>query len=322
MEILTLKSARAYCWPQCSGLIYDESNTSEVARVNGILNAASLMFFSDANYRLSLQRAEITAYDSQVTLPRGLQTIEVARTDFGTRVFPHPIWYDLLGGCSSNLAGYSSLNDLGEGFCTFRDIPTDLPIVVRSEEAGDSTALLTVVVKNDDGIGQFTVPLSAAATQVNSPLTGVIQRLNKPITTGRIEIFYKQDGVETLIASMKPSETDANYRRYRVASNVTSVDAICKRCYVPAYADIEPMVPNNVLALESMVMALQFRKKNDQERYKEAKAEAFMIADSDRQQFDGQSQTPMYNVIPGFGAASIPNISPIGITYGNTGHYS
>lgn len=315
MQLLSLKVARQYLWSSLSSLPYDETNTTEVAAVNQKINLAGERFFSNGSYRGTLQRAEVTAYDSQITSPRELQTILAAKTNSwssGARVTP--IWYEFLTGtCSPALTCWSnSINDLGEGFCTFRDIPADLPIVVRSNEDSGTGAIITFVVTNADGTAQFDVPLNVPATQVNTPLTGKIIRITKPVTAGRVEIFYLQDGVETLCGMLKPSETDANYRRYRVGSSVTSVDAMWKRCWIPALADIEPVVPNNIGALKLMGMAIQFEDKNDDERSVKYEARAIALADSDRQQFDGDNQTPIFQVTRGFGAADIPRIGGFG----------
>lgn len=311
MQLLALKVARQFLWDLCSGLAYDETNASEVANVNNKINLASLAFFSEASFRGTLQRAVVTAYDNQITSPRELQTVLAAKTDSGCRsARVNPIWYEFLSG--SFACDTRGLNDLGEGFCTFRDIPDDLPIVVRSNEDSGTGAIITFVVTNVDGTAQFDVPLNVPATQVNTPLTGKIIRISKPVTAGRIEIYYLQNGVETLCGMLKPSETDANYRRYRVATGITSVDAMWKRCWLPALSDIEPVVPNNLLALGEMILALQYRSQNDRERYKDAKAEAISIADKDRQQFDGDNQTPIFQVTRGFGAADIPRIGNFG----------
>lgn len=313
MQLLSLKVARSMLWNVCSPIPQDESNTSEVAKVNGKINLAGELFFTEASFRGTLQRAVITAYDNQVTLPRDLQTILGVKSGSSCRIRVHPIWYEFISGsCLLAGASTSGINDLGEGFCTFRDIPSDLPIVVRSAEDSDSTAVLTAVVHNAEGTAQFDLPLNVPATQVDDPLSGKILRLTKPVTAGRIDVYYVLDGVEVLMASLKPSETDANYRRYRVACGTVSVDAICKRAFVPALADIEPVVPNNINALSEMLLAIQYRNKSDRERYKDARDEAIRIANADRQQFDGDNQTPLYQVTPGFGAADIPNIGPLG----------
>lgn len=322
MQLLSLKTARSFLWNYCSNIALDEDNADEVAAVNRKINLASERFFSDGTYRGTTQRAVVTAYDSQITSPRELQTVLAAKLNNGCGpAMVHPIWYEFLVG--SFCGGTSGLNDLGEGFCTFRDIPADLPLVIRSAEDGDSDAVLTVVSQNADGVAQFDVALNVAATQIDSPLTGKILRLTKPVTDGRIDVYYKQDGVETLIARLKPSETDANYRRYGVSSSVTTVDAMWKRAWLPALADSEPVVPNNINALIEMVVALQYRDKNDRERYKDGVAEAIRIADSDRQQFDGDNQTPLHNVTRGMGAADIPDIGGFGYTGDYVrGHYS
>lgn len=321
MQLLSLKVARFYLWNQCSSIAYDESNMSEVANVNTKINLAGERFFSDRTFRGTTQRAVVTAYDNQITSPRELQTVLAAKTDTSCRgAQVHPIWYEFLSGsfCGTN----RGLNDLGEGFCTFRDIPGNLPIVIRSAEDIGSTAVLTIVLQNADGVAQIDVPLNVVATQIDSPLTSKIIRLTKPVTAGRIELFYVENGTEVKMAILKPSETDANYRRYRVGTGVTSVDAMWKRAWLPAVADIEPVVPNNIGALKLMLMSIQFEDKNDDDRSEKYLAKAIALADADRQQFDGDNQTPMYHVTPGFGAADIPHIGAFGYR-GNfvPGHY-
>lgn len=320
MQLLSLKVARQFLWNSCSNIAYDETNASEVAAVNLKINLACERFFSSGKWRGTLQRATITVYDNQVTLPRELQTILGAKSNSSSRMPVHPIWYEFIAGSCSLTSAYGGLNDLGEGFCTFRDIPSDLPIVVRSAEDAMTTAVITFVVNNADGNAQFDVPLNVAATQVDTPLTAKILRINKPVTDGRVDIYYKENGVEVLCGTLKPSETDANYRRYRTGSGITSIDAICKRAWLPASADIEPVVPNNIGALKLMLMSIQFEDKNDPERaalFCGPNAEGKMrgaidIANSDRQEFDGDNQTPIYQVTRGFGAADIPNIGLFG----------
>lgn len=320
MQLLDLKTARRYLWTTFSSVPYDESNTNEVAAVNQKINLCSERFLSNGSYRGSLQRAVVTAYDSQITSPRELQTVLAAKLNTACRgAVVHPIWYEFLAGAFA--CGTTGLNDLGEGFCTFRDIPSDLPLVVRSAEDVGSTAVLTIAAQNADGVAQFDVPLNVAATQIDGPLTGKILRMNKPVTDGRIDIYYKKNGTEILCASLKPSETDANYRRYRVSAGVTSVDAMWKRAFVPAIADIEPVVPNNIGALKLMGMSIQFEDKNDDERSDKYLIKAIALADSDRQQFDGDNQTPVYNVSRGLGAADIPDIGLFGYRGDYVGHY-
>lgn len=320
MQLLSLKVAREYLWTACSLLPFDEGNTAEVANVNRKINLACERFFTSGSFRGTLQRAVISAYDSQITAPRDLQTILGVKNAYGGRMPVRPIWYEFIAGsCSLNVCS-GGLNDLGEGFCTFRDIPSDLPLVIRSAEDGDSDAVLTLVVQNADGTAQFDVPLNVAATQIDTPLSGKIIRATKPVTDGRVEIFYIQNAVETMIASLKPSETDANYRRYRVGSSITSVDAIWKRAWLPAIADIEPVVPNNIGALKLMLMSIQFEDKNDPDRAalfsgpnQPGKMRgAIDLANDDRQQFDGDNQIPLYQVTRGFGAADIPDIGSFG----------
>lgn len=320
MQLLSLKVAREYLWTACSNLPLDQSNVSEVANVNRKINLACERFFTSGSFRGTLQRAIVSAYDSQITSPRELQTILGVKSSFGARMPVHPIWYEFIAGSCSLNGCSGGLNDLGEGFCTFRDIPSDLPLVIRAAEDNDSTAVLTLVVQNADGTAQFDVPLNVVATQINDPLSGKIIRATKPVTDGAVQIYYVQGSVETLIASLKPSETDANYRRYRVGSSITSVDAIWKRAWLPALADIEPVVPNNIGALKLMLMSIQFEDKNDPDRAAlfcgpnppGKMRGAIDIANDDRQQFDGDNQTPLYQVTRGFGAADIPQIGAFG----------
>lgn len=303
--MLDLKTARRELWDFCSSLPYDESNASEVLKVNGKINVASSRFFTSGSFRGTLQRAVISAYDNQVTSPRELQTLLAYNLNSGCgSSLIRPIWYDFIAGtCCGSING---LTDLGEGFCTYRDFPSeDLQIVIRSGEAGDSASVLTIVVQNSTGYAQVDVPLNVAATQVDTPLTSKIIRLSKPVTTGKILVYYVENGTETLCASLKPSETDANYRRYKVSSGTATIDSQWKRAWLPALADIEAIVPNSIDALTEMLLALQYRSKNDRERYKDALEQAIQIANDDRQQFDGDSQTPIYNVTRGFGAADI-----------------
>lgn len=319
MQLLSLKVARQFLWDSCSSLVYDETNTAEVAKVNLKINLACERFFSSGKWRGTLQRATITPYDNQVTLPRELSTILGARSN-SSRNLVHPIWYEFIAGSCSVTSAYEGLNDLGEGFCTFRDIPSDLPLVVRSAEDAMTTAVVTFAVTNADGTAQFDVPLNVPATQVDSPLTGNILRIHKPVTDGRVDVYYKENGAEVLCARIKPSETDSNYRRYRVASGLTSIDSICKRSWLPAAADIEPVVPNNIGALKLMLMSIQFEDKNDPDRaalFSGPNPPGKMrgtidIANDDRQEFDGDNQTPIYHVTRGFGAADIPQIGAFG----------
>jgi hypothetical protein len=322
MQLLALSVARAALWKQASNLPYDETNAAEVAAVNTKINLACERFFSSGTWRGTLERAVITAYDNQVTLPRGLQTILGAKRDNSCRSLVHPIWFEFIGG-SCSLEGTSGLNDLGEGFCTFRDIPVASKLVIRANEGSESEGVLVLGVTTATGKTQIEINLSDDATTINDPLVTSIFRINKPVTTNSVEVRYLDSGdEEVLIASLKPSETDANYRRYRVSSTTDTVEAICKRAYVPALSDVEPIVPNNLGALKLMLMSIDFENKVDMDHAKEYRQEAIDLADADRQQFDGDNQTPIFNVMPGFGVSSIPRLNGAGgFGYRGYSHY-
>lgn len=306
MQVLTLGAARRTLWNVASSAVYDEGNTAEVETVNLRINLAIERFFTSVyNWRGTLQRAAISAYDGQITLPRALQTVLGVRGTCG-KLQVRPIWFEFLAG-SCSLQCTSGLNDLGEGFTTFRDIPFPAQIVIRSDEDEDFEGEMTLVIQTEEGVSETEVDLSNAETLLASPLMTSIFKINKPVTQNRVNIYYlDEDYAEVLICTLKPTETDANYRRYRVNTRTDTVDAICKRAYLPALDDLESLVPNNFGALKLMLMSLQFEDKNDLERSMQYEQKAVALADADRQQFDGDNQVPIYQVTPGFGAASIP----------------
>ncbi len=152
--------------------------------------------------------------------------------------------------------------------------------------------------------------------------TGNGMRLVGGGTSGSGLLVDTTSGEETLLVVIPPGKLNSDYHRYRVpdADWGDTIECLCKRAYVPAVADNDPISPGNLGALKLGMMALQFEDRNDSanaakfwgpnepENHPGAFWGAIDLLNAELNQFQGDAVTPAIQFAPSFGAGPIPAI--------------
>lgn len=257
------------------------------------INTATEWLLNEGNWRGTNPRVAFTVYDNQITLPRGLMTAKTAviqGEETPTRVCSYPIrneWYEFLPGGAGLIVDAPNdvwaFQDRGDGFVTFRDLPSagTLKIYSSTTESAGSFHVRGLVSgqKLYTGTGasriegvNLAIPIVSgnSTTGTDTFDSGAsLYSIVKPVTNGVITLYHVADGVETLIGRFEPGETVPSYRRYYVPRRPDDdgqIIAKCKREHYDVVSDNDEIIPGNLNALEYALFALNYRRKDDAER--------------------------------------------------------
>lgn len=296
------------------------------------LNKAQERLINSGKWKGMIKEVAITAPTNFITLPPrfiSALTMKYLSGDLSTYSSLRHQWYRYLSGGSyiydstSWLAqGYGAFNDdLGDGFCTFADSPYDSYYLkfTRSNPGDNNLAILVKgydtdgnQIFTDDGGSSFEgliVTLSAATIQTSQVFTSQIIFLRKQISQGYIALDAVDvaTGGTTRIGYYMPGETQPSYHRYLtgdVSDTYDTVAAICKLRYLPCLTDADEVIPSNLGALESMLIALKHKKEGDQANYQQYFADAIMLLNDETREARGGSRLSI-------------NIDPSAFQFGN-----
>lgn len=346
MHFLTLASARQTLWRYATGangtsVLYENRTAADSLAVDGWINQVVERFLTLGKWRGDTVRARFRVYDNQVTLPSTLESIlgatPIRDTDDEedrTAVDPYAIYsiyHEFLTSGPGNPASSwnRSLIDLGDGFPTFLDPSGTFYLKAVSSTAESSKSILFKGLDADSaqiytsGVEGVSVDLTTTPGNTTAQAFTVLSSWQKSATTTGVVRVYSVDTTtadETLLVIIPPGKTTSGYHRYRVPDGDwgDTIEALCKRAYVPAVADNDPVIPGNIGALKLGMMALQFEERNDPKNAAlywgpnnpEHRPGAFWgaidLLNADLQQFRGDSVIPAVQMIPGFGGAGVP----------------
>lgn len=299
------------------------------------INAATSWLMSHGKWRGTVAPAVFQVQDNeQVTLPRGMLAMLGASLQ-GTgdawrcswKVQITNLWYSWISGGPGIIVNppydTSGMVDQGSGFVIFRDLPSTGTIKVYATTTETSGSInirgFSSGGKVYTGAGGSRIEGENVAmpTTTGSPTTTIttwdagnsLYAVIKPSTNGVIQ-FYQvaSDLTETLIGSYEPGETNPNYRRYYVPmrwKNNGQVVALCKRKQVDVVVDNDQIVPGNLQALEMALMAVNFRRKAEQDRADWYMARAIEELNSELGQFDAEQGygAQQIDLLTGFGSS-------------------
>jgi len=202
--------------------------------------------------------------------------------------------------------GYGpDLLDLGPGYPTFFDIPSDAPryLTAFSTEASDTDKTIYLRGKDvgwaeiytEGSLGEslpinkwthgteglINVSLNPVVTSVNK--FNEITSLQKPVTDGFISLFTYEPDTHQLyfLCKYHPHETVPGYRRYRLSCpNFTSGNNVLvnvRLAYVPAVLDTDPLLIQNLDALKLMAQSIRAENATDINGSIALEAKAVMI---------------------------------------------
>jgi hypothetical protein len=254
-------------------------NAQEELRNN--INRFLERVLSEGKWTGTVVQALITAHEDIngnkfITLPRHLETcLRGGQLGYKTRAVQSE-WYQYLpqgrGIRKSDESYFGPLQDMGEGFVTFRDIEIPSQLTLSSSETECAGSYIWIRGKDGNGDKIYStvdgervegIRLDLGdGTQTTSETFAEIYSVEKTPTTGLISLSA---GSATL-AKYEAGERAISYRRYLVDRNWESVQGVFKRRHVWAICDNDPLFPDNLEAIKLGLMALNAEDKSDVER--------------------------------------------------------
>ena len=260
-------------------------NQENIDRFNRYLNLVQERYLNSGKWTGMFREAVIISCDGYFTLPPRFVSCLAAKSvcgcplDIANRWFAYryPSMQFIADYGSWSAFGYTGVNDMGDGYVTFRDSPyRAYRIRITRENADDDGAKILFKGFDEDGKSIFTkgspsssyegvtYELSGAETMTTTIFTGPIIAVLKPRTIGYIylDAVNKDDPLDSIrIGYYSPSETSPSYHRYwigcRSDEQAYSAAAICKIRYTPAVADSDEVIPSNANALRAGLAALK-----------------------------------------------------------------
>lgn len=278
------------------------------AELRNNINRVLERLYAEGKWTGLITQAVITAYEDAdenkfITLPRHLETcIRGGKIGYKTRSVASE-WYQYLpqGRGIRNPANgyYGPLEDMGEGFVSFRDIGTPSPLVISSSQtecAGsyiwirglDASGNKIFSIVDGDTVEGIRLDL-VTSPQTTSQTFSEIYSVEKVPTTGIISIAANS----TTIAKYEAGERMISYRRYRIDKNWDSVQGIFKRRHCWAISDNDPIYPDSLEAIKLGLMALNAEEKADVERGQYYMDRAILLLNAELKEYNAGQEGVM-----------------------------
>jgi len=276
---ITLGQAREQLY---SSIVPSIDNQFNIDKFNSYLNLAQERLINSGKWNGTISPVRFLSPDGIITLPRNFISILASKWVKDQASGPiqiHNNWFSYLNATTDLWSsshwpryGYNNtfINDIGDGFCTFKDSPyTSCTLKIEIENNLDSGNSVVIQGKDvNDNPVTITHTLSFPNSNTTQVFNGTITMFQKPLTFGRINLYAVDGANQTLIGSYDSSETTASYHRYSVPNEpeVDYIDALCKRRYVPCITDTDEVIISNLGALKNMLTSLKFEDEADLER--------------------------------------------------------
>ena len=264
---------------------------------------------SEGKWTGTVVQALITAYEDVnenkfITLPRHLETcLRGGQLGYKTRAVQSE-WYQYLpqgrGIRKSDQAYFGPLEDMGEGFVTFRDIETASTLTLSSSETECAGSYIWIRGNDNNGDKIFSTVDGDRVEGIRLDLgggtqttTGItfkdIYSVEKTPTTGIVTLAA---GATTL-AKYEAGERSISYRRYRVDKSWDNVQGVFKRRYVWAISDNDPLFPDSLEAIKLGLMALNAEDKSDVERSQYYMDRAILLLNAELKEYNAGQEGVM-----------------------------
>jgi hypothetical protein len=278
------------------------------AELRNNINRVLERFISEGKFTGTIQQATITAYEDSIgnkfiTLPRHLETcLRAGKSGYRTAAVQSE-WYQYLpqgrGIRKSDLPYYGPVQDMGEGFVTFRDLPSNSQLTLSSSETECAGNYIWIRGKDANGdkiystvdgdrVEGIRVDL-ATNPQTTSQTFSVIESIEKTPTTGVITL----SAGATTLAKYESGERAISYRRYLVDKNWDSVQGIFKRRHCWAISDNDPIYPDSLEAIKLGLMALNAEEKADVERGQYYMDRAILLLNAELKEYNSGQEGVM-----------------------------
>lgn len=299
------------------------------------VNAASSWLMSQGRWRGSVRKVAFPVFDNMVTAPRNVLTILggaiQGEGDNASCAWMYDVrneFYQFLPGgfgLITSPCGASDFTSQGDGFVTFRDLPSagKLKIYNTSSEGACQLHVRGLSggqkVYTHNGCNRIegeniTFPTGPGATKLSETTfdAGPLYALNKSVSNGVLLVYHvASDLTETLIGRYEPGERVANYRRYHVPRRTNDsgiVVALCKLRHVDVACDNDEIVPGNLTALELAMMAVNFRRKAEMDRAREYMGMAVDELNSELEEWDAEASLGSFTIDPVCGLGGVENL--------------
>lgn len=331
---LTLGQARAAL--PTSALSPAQNASAALAALK--INAATSWMMSHGKWKGTVAAAVFQVVDNvQITLPRSMLSVLGAVVqgvgDNFRQQYRVPIlseWYAWVPGGTGIAANppydTAGITAQGDGFVIFRDLPSTGVIKVYNS-TGESAGTINIrgysggaKVFTGTGAarieGENVAMPTTASTSTTTTTTwdagNSLYAIIKPTTNGVLN-FYHVDAlsVETLIGSYEPGEVNPCYRRYLVpqrCNNAGQIVAIVKRRQYDVRVDNDQIIPGNLTALELALMAVDFRRKAEEERAQVYMGMAMDELNAELTQYEAESSYGTLGIEPVMSMAQYTNL--------------
>jgi len=263
----------------------DSGYCSDSDRVVECINSAVERLMIQAPADASVIRMRFCVTNGCVTLPREVEYLLKVNV-CSTNVPIQNRWFEFLAGGPGSLDFDNScsigLADMGDGFRTHTDIITPRQVLVTCDVPEDTEARILIRGADENGKEVQTLTYNEDETEVLTRVTGEYVELDsvnprytshkfssitsiiKPITNGYVYLsaYDPDDSTHTFsIATYHPYEELPSYRRYFVTggnTNYSTIVALAKLRFVPAIHDSDPLLVQNLPAIQYMMQAQNY----------------------------------------------------------------
>ena len=278
------------------------------AELRNNINRVLERFHAEGKWTGLVQQATVTAYEDIndnkfITLPRHLETcLRGGKAGYKTSAVQSE-WYQYLpqgrGIRRTDQAYYGPLQDIGEGFVTFRDLTTPSQLTLSSSETECAGSYIWIRGKDNNGDKIFStvdgervegIRLDLGdGTQTTSQTFKEIYSVEKTPTTGVISL----SAGATTLAKYEAGERAISYRRYIVDKNWDAVQGIFKRRHVWAISDNDPLYPDSLEAIKLGLMAINAEEKADIERGQYYMDRAILLLNAELKEYNAGQEGVM-----------------------------
>jgi hypothetical protein len=289
----------------------DLEGFNQIEELKNNINRVLERFFAEGKFVGTIQQATITAYEDAddnkfITLPRHLETcLRGGKAGYKTTAVQSE-WYQYLpqgrGIRKSDQSYYGPLQDIGEGFVTFRDIETASTLTLSSSETECAGSYIWIRGKDNNGDKIFSTVDGDRVEGIRLDLgdgtqttTGItfkeIYSVEKTPTTGTITLSATTGSVT--LAKYEAGERAISYRRYIVDRNWDAVQGIFKRRHCWAISDNDPLYPDSLEAIKLGLMALNAEEKADVERGQYYMDRAILLLNAELKEYNAGQEGVM-----------------------------
>jgi len=278
------------------------------AELRNNINRVLERLYSEGKWTGLIQQATITAYEDSIgnkfiTLPRHLETcLRAGKAGYKT-VGVQSEWYQYLpqgrGIRNPANAYYGPVQDMGEGYVTFRDLSANSQLTLSSSETECAGSYIWIRGKDASGNKIYSTVDServegiridlGSGTQTTSQTFSTIDSVEKTPTTGVITL----SAGATTLAKYEAGERAISYRRYLVDKDWDGVQGIFKRRHCWAISDNDPIYPDSLEAIKLGLMALNAEEKADVERGQYYMDRAILLLNAELKEYNSGQEGVM-----------------------------